>query len=424
MLEISFGFCYNQNMDKAFIISKDIYDIYPDELHGLLYCYNGHKDKVFVVDTNSGEIVGNFKVGINTVHLYFNETKEFIFVQGCDRKISVWQVNKYDEPYWNFNLKGIDNSDEEFVCKDNVLYGFSSTLYKRASATRYFVIDLISREIKTEVCPFDSLHRENSVGGEVHDAVERIYDEGLKLQDSRWRRLFSPIPEEYSELLKSARYSNYYYKDYYYKTDKFGFLLANLSESKLIAIPHGAQLPESLLLAQKQEKQEKKTSDFTEEYIKTHGLTKEFLEESDDGEIMYFGYFWALHQIENKSKAAGIPFNEFLGSGEVTDVESVLYSIDWFQTEIDEGGATQYFDNGTAAEFNSLIKALTLVNASETLKAVKKCVAIWERYNNLQNPSEDDFEAFSEKIEDVLGDVTEDYIEKAVEYVKRTIIAQ
>lgn len=411
-------------MDKAFVIKKGIRGIYPDEIHGLLYCYTGGT-KMFVVDTDSCEIVGEFKVAMNSFHFYFSETKDFLFAQETASKITVWQVNKYDEPYWKIKLKGTVNSDAEFVCLDNALYGFCDSYKGTQPATRYFVIDLLAREIKTELCLFFITYRKNSVGGEIHDAVEKVYDSCLNYQRKKLLSVYTTIPEKYNAIFKLMSSSDQGLLqlmskngDAYYETNKFGFLVAN---SRLIAIPHGAELTEKVLGVKQAEKE--KSADYTEEYIKTHGLTKEFVNDADDGEILYFGYFWALEQITRKAEAANMTFDSFLCNEAITDIENILFSIGWFQTEIDEGGTEQYFCNGNKEEFDSLIKALTIVGASETAKVINKCVDIQLKYNALQTPSEKDDEKRAEKIEAIWDDVTEDYVDKATAYVKQVILS-
>lgn len=243
-------------MNATVIIKKDMFSMYPDEIHGLLYCYNGGT-KVFVVDVNNCEIVAEFKVKMNSFHFYFDEDKRFFIVQGTDSKITIWQVNNYGEPYWQINLKGTVNSDYRFVCLDNTLYGFCDSNIKSQPATRYFAIDLLSREIKTELCPFFIGNRKNSVGGELHNAVETIYNDLLNHQLGKFRSLFSPLPDEYKSLytlLPSVYHYNLKLCDLYYKTDKFGFLIFG---DKLIAIPNGAELTEKML-GIKQAKKEKK----------------------------------------------------------------------------------------------------------------------------------------------------------------------
>lgn len=137
---------------------------------------------------------------------------------------------------------------------------------------------------------------------------------------------------------------------------------------------------------------------------------------------MYFGYFWAIKQITDKATSAGVPFDSFLASPTVTEAENILYSVGWFQTEIDEGGVEQYFANGSKEEFDSLVKALTLVSANETAKAIGKCATAQLKYNTLSAPSESDEEKLAEKIQNIWDDVTEDYISKAVSYVRNVLL--
>ncbi len=164
-----------------------------------------------------------------------------------------------------------------------------------------------------------------------------------------------------------------------------------------------------------------------EDYVYEHGidefvaknLSEEELESISE-ELLQGGYNWALEKIEKKAKDAGLGLYEFLGNEQITEDESILYSVGWLQAEIENGGMEQYFSNGDKKEFDLLIKALTTVGATETVEAIKKGARIIATFNKKQNPTEYECEKLSEKFENLECELTDDYAKLTIQYIKKS----
>lgn len=148
----------------------------------------------------------------------------------------------------------------------------------------------------------------------------------------------------------------------------------------------------------------------SETYIRRHGITKEVLENYDEDEILHGGYFWSLDNLEKYAEQDGKKLPEYLydyltGKSKEISVELILYSVGWFNAELQNGGLRQYAENDIGhIERGLLILSLSQVNAVKTAETIARTL----------EPDAD-----LEEIEESLGN--EDYIALTILYVKQVI---
>ncbi len=148
-----------------------------------------------------------------------------------------------------------------------------------------------------------------------------------------------------------------------------------------------------------------------QDYIRMHGLTCEVLNYFSDEELLDGGYFWALESIERKEKELNIPFYSLFKENKITNEELILFSVGLFETFLQDDGLEEYFASEANEGVAYLIKALKLIGAEDTAKSIKKGIKILAC-----NDSEDKTEKFI-KLEEELD---EDYIGKAIQYIKNS----
>ncbi len=155
----------------------------------------------------------------------------------------------------------------------------------------------------------------------------------------------------------------------------------------------------------------------TENYIRQNGVTNSVLRFFDDDVILEGAYFWALDSLEKKAKELNISikFGDIFNASYLSEEEYLFYNIGLFDLMVTDDGFVEFFEDGDDEEFNELIKVLNLIGAKQTVKIVKKCIAIVKKYK-------DDKNALQEKFDDIVAladEIEDDYVGLAINYIKK-----
>lgn len=412
-----------------------------DAANGCIYAHKRYPRQdddngklLYKISAESGKIVQSVKLADN-INDFKAADGDYLIISIGDYGLTVFKNGNPSEPHMLIDLKGFGEwhyfdgkiyasalnecALDGKVTRDFIPEYSSEEEYRRVALkylngeyetsdvvfqSDYFVIDLSTRE--TRKFTTDSIYRTFFIDGKEYYVHEKIYN-----PPELWSQAVERAENAATGLAKTVipkKYSNLGCDDYF-SNDKF----------ELVSFDGGVALLTKDKSAPKSAEPEEREIKYTEKYIVEHGLTKDFLESNDDGEVLYYGYFWALESIERKACAAGVPFGKFLSNSTVTDEEIILYYVGWLDTEINEGGAEQYFYNGDSCEFEALLRALKLIGAAQTEKTVERCVKLRQKYESIAEPSEEATEKYYEKLADEWSDLTEDYIELAIAYIRK-----
>ena len=236
-------------MDKINVIKKNVTAIYPDEIHGLLYCVTSGSS-VLVLNSETGELIASLLVGQDMEQFFFDENKELFIVKSGGCRFRAYKVNEYAKPLWKMKLKG-DNTASDFVYRDGKLYGVAQTYLGGVSAIRYFVFDVHTLEVKSEVHKeARSIRAEDLKGvkGELHDIVEaereRAKRESKGNGHTKYSEKYADVPFAY------LLYKNEKFDFVTMGNEKFDFFMGE----KFYVIPKGADMPKDFASAIEKEK--------------------------------------------------------------------------------------------------------------------------------------------------------------------------
>jgi hypothetical protein len=141
-------------------------------------------------------------------------------------------------------------------------------------------------------------------------------------------------------------------------------------------------------------------------YIAEHGLTKEMFELFGEYEIFESGGSWAYEKLLERSKNLGIRMydlwtHESWTENDILSAECILYTVNWFEFECNDGGLRQYVQNDHFNERQRLLKILYEIGALKTAKVIEKTLKNRPNYAKLEE----------EMIEDYIG-LTIAYLKK------------
>lgn len=150
-----------------------------------------------------------------------------------------------------------------------------------------------------------------------------------------------------------------------------------------------------------------------EKYLRENGVTDKALKYLAPEIVMEGGYLLALASLEKKAKELniGIKFGDILNVSFLTEEEYIFYNIGLFDLMVTDDGFGEFFEDGDEEEFKELIKVLNLIGAKQTVKIVKKCIAISENSKGDKNKFDD--------IVALADDIEYDYIGLAINYIKK-----
>ncbi len=163
-----------------------------------------------------------------------------------------------------------------------------------------------------------------------------------------------------------------------------------------------------------------KEPDFdVQDHIRKNGLTREVLDIFSEAEILDGGHFWALDKLNKWAAQEGQSPTKYLENHKLPEIENILYSIGWLETEIESDGFFNFITGDNAAEFDRMIEALNLVGAGETAKVLEKGKKLMLSFHELQEKPLEVYRSFEEKslkIEEELD--AEDYVDMAINYIR------
>jgi hypothetical protein len=415
----------------------------PNIKHGVLYCFND--DRVSVFDFNSGKFVNKTDFILPEYEkLSLTDDGEFAVFSNKGEYI-IYDVNNFKEPYWKIDFNNCEGDylslnflnknkiycdKSDFVKADEEVEeqlqklkgendGYDPSKYaelnKRIKTGNYdiinipykeyyFIADIKNRELLKTECGF------------VHSAIVTYYHiwggDLNKNPPEFWEQALAEYEEQRNGSNKTKVPKKY--KDagimLLYETENSEFLT---KKGEFAVVPKHSKYCSSREISD--------TDNNSEEYVKEHGLTKEYVETHDPYEVIEAGYYWALESLEKKSKRANVSLYDYVENGDISDIEKILYAVGWAQIYSGDEGISGYFINGNAIDNNLLIEALKLIGATQTAKAAQKCLKAVEAYNKKQSASDESYERLTEKIEELWENADEEYTELAVEYLKKLI---
>jgi len=398
------------------IIRKAAYNLFPDEQKNILYVTGG---KVYAICLKTGKELFSFPSVSNPNQVIWDEDRKLLIVKSTVGQFAVFNYGNYNNIVHKFKLRKVHNTDYDFVLYKNKLYGIATS----SEGLKLFIINLETLKYKEYLTdnfhfsikdkpegyiPYNliGIYKEFMVLGKknidrklpVHVYLANIdEDDKVVIKDSLAKELIDcgifPKPDNVFKRSNKC----------YYETEKFEFLA---TWDYLEITPKNV---EDMI----DETENNLPTDY-ETYIRENGITKEIIKNYGDEEILHGGYFWAIDRLEEKERQGNEIAKEFLsyngvGTGLPMD-EFLLFVIGLFQMEYLNGGYSQYFQNkGNTVMIDCLLYALKTIGAVETLAYVEKC---------------DKLEAISnfEEIDELSGDLTEDYVGKTINYLKQLLI--
>lgn len=417
---------FRYDKGQSMIIKKAAYNLFPDEKKNILYVVGG---KVYAICLKTGKELFSFSSVSNPNQILWSEDRKLLVVKSTVGQFAIYNYGDFTNILHKFKLPKVINTDSDFVLYKNKLYGIATS----TQGLKLMIINLENMEIKQYLATDFQINIKDKLKGYIPYNFEGIYNESMILSSgSDFAKLFSgekvkngdlpahlflaQIDENDKFVIKNVieqidfeifpKTNNVYrlYKDgsyeHYYKSEKFDF---TATYNYLEIIPKEAGILT-----------EKKENDLpidSESYIRENGISKQVLETYGDEEILHGGFFWALDRLEEKQDDENIKaFLNYNSAGNGLPIDQyLLFVIGLFQMEYLNGGYSQYFQNkGNTVMIDSLLYALKTIGALETFAYVEKCDKL-------------EAEGKFEEIDEISCELTEDYIGKTIEYLRKLI---
>lgn len=151
-----------------------------------------------------------------------------------------------------------------------------------------------------------------------------------------------------------------------------------------------------------------------EKYLSENGVTDKALKYLSPELILEEGFSRALNSLEKKSEELNIKIKDILTTPHVTEEEYLFYQMGSFDLMVTDDGFGEFFEDGDDGDFNELIKVLNLIGAKQTVKVVKKCIAMAKKYRGDKHAMGEHFD----ELVSLAEDIEDDYVELTVNYVK------